>query len=50
MEATIKEIQEEKKGKSKWPSRIINFLAMGGFILVLVAFAAMVILISFLTR
>ncbi len=55
METAIKEekgttIEEEKKGKSKWANRIYNFLAMGGFLLVLVAIVAIMVLISILTK
>ena len=54
MEATVKEkeettVQEEKKGKGTW-GHIINFLAMGGFILVLVAIVAIMVLISILFK
>jgi hypothetical protein len=43
MEATIKSEKEttnrkEKKGKPKWGSRILNFLMMGGFMLVLLSY------------
>jgi hypothetical protein len=54
MEATIKQkeetaVQEEKKGKGTW-GHIYNFLAMGGFLLVLVAIVAIVVLISILFK
>lgn len=55
MEAANKEekettTREGKKGWAKWGSRILNFLVMGGFILVLVAIVAIVIIISILTK
>jgi hypothetical protein len=54
METAIKDekettIKEEKKGKGKWARRIFNFLAMGGFMLVLVAIVAIMVMISILT-
>ena len=55
MEEVIKEkeettIKEEKKGKRKWASLIYNFLAMGGFLLVLIVIVAIVVIISILTK
>jgi len=55
METAIKEqeetsIKEEQKGKRKWGSMIFNFLAMGGIILVFIAIAAIVVVISILTK
>ncbi len=55
MEGTT-EIQKEKKveagkpGKRTFWSAFVNFLTMGGFLLVLIALAAIVILISKLTQ
>ena len=54
MEATVKEkeettVQEVKKGKGTW-DHIYNFLAMGGFLLVLVAIVAIMVLISILFK
>jgi hypothetical protein len=51
MEAAIKEteettIKEEKKGKRKWISRILNFLMYGGWLLVVGLILGIVILIS----
>ena len=43
-------IREEKKGWAKWGSRIYNFLAYGGFLLVLVAIVVIIVIISILTR
>ena len=43
-------ISDETKGKRKWGGRIINFLAMGGFILVLIAGVAIAIVISILFK
>jgi hypothetical protein len=42
--------REGKKGWAKWGSRIFNFLAMGGFLLVLVVIVAIVVIISILTK
>ena len=55
MEAAKKEEKENasgegKKGWAKWGSRILNFFAMGGFLLVAVAFIAIVIIIGILTK
>jgi hypothetical protein len=55
MEAVIKEkeettIKEEKKGKRKWGSIIFNFLAMGGWLLVLIFILGIVILVSTLGK
>jgi len=55
MEAAKKEEKENasgegKKGWAKWGSRIYNFLAMGGFLLVILVIAAIFIFISFLTK
>jgi len=55
MEAAKKEEKENasgegKKGWAKWGSRILNFLVMGGFILVLLAIVAIVVIISILTK
>ena len=55
METAIKEKEEttitgEKKGKRKWGSRIYNFMAYGGFMLVLVAVVVIIIVISILTK
>jgi len=54
MEATVKEkeettVQEEKKGKGTW-DHIISFLAVGGFLLVLVAIVAILVLINILFK
>lgn len=55
MEATIKEqkettVKEEKKGKRKWLSRVLNFLMYGGWILVIVVILGIVTLISVLSK
>ena len=55
MEAAKKEEKEnasgeEKKGKGTWVSRIYNFMAMGGILLVLVVIVAILIIISILTK
>ena len=42
--------REGKKGWAKWGSRILNFFAMGGFLLVVVAIVAIVIIIGILTK
>lgn len=54
MEAAIKETKETstkevKTGWAKWGSRFYNFLAMGGFLVVLVVICGIVIAISILT-
>ena len=41
---------EGKKGKGKWGSRIYNFLACGGIMLVILGIAVIFIIISILTR
>jgi hypothetical protein len=43
-------VTEEKKGKRKWGSRIFNFLAMGGFMLVIFLGVGIFIAISILTK
>jgi preprotein translocase subunit SecF len=43
-------VKQEGKGKRTWGSRIFNFLAYGGFMLVLVAIVVIIIVISLLTR
>jgi|GEM_PF-5241044 len=43
-------VTEEKKGKRKWGSRIVNFLAMGGFMLVIFLGVGIFIAISILTK
>jgi hypothetical protein len=58
MEASPKEtaIQKEnatpgeKKKKQSWGSMFINFLMMGGFLVVLVLIAAIMILVSYLAK
>jgi len=55
METAIKKkeettITEEKKAKGKWGSRIFNFIAYGGFMLILVAVVVIIIVISILTK
>jgi hypothetical protein len=55
MEATIKETKETgtkavKTGWAKWGSRFYNFLAMGGFLVVLVVIVAIAIAISILFK
>jgi len=55
METGIKETKETstkevKTGWAKWGSRFLNFLMMGGFLVVLVVIVAIVVLISSLTR
>ncbi len=39
-----------EKPKRKWGSRIYNFLAMGGFLVVIIVVVVLVILISILTK
>ena len=43
-------VTEEKKGKQKWGSRIVNFLAYGGFMLVIFLGVGIFIAISILTK
>jgi hypothetical protein len=43
-------ITEGKKGKRKWGSLIFNFLAAGGFLLVLIAGVVIVVIISILIK
>jgi hypothetical protein len=55
MEEVIKEkegttIKEEKNGKRKWGGRIYNFMAYGGFMLVIIAIVVIIIIISLLTK
>jgi len=55
METAIKEkeeatIREEKKGKRKWGSMILNFLMYGGWLLVVAVTLAIIILISVWTK
>jgi hypothetical protein len=55
MEEVIKEkegttIKEEKNGKRKWGSRIYNFMAHRGFMLVIIAIVVIIIIISLLTK
>jgi len=55
MEAEIQEkkeipIKEEKRGKRKWLSFILNFLMYGGWLLVLAVILAIIILISTLGK
>ncbi|HSB06059.1 MAG TPA: hypothetical protein VLK23_12785 [Thermodesulfobacteriota bacterium] len=56
METAIKEekgttaVEENKGKKRKWWNAFINFLAYGGFLLVMVAIVGIVILISVLTK
>jgi len=54
METAIKETKETstkevKTGWAKWGNRFYNFLAMGGFLVVLVVIVGIVVLISALT-
>jgi hypothetical protein len=54
MERAIKETKETsakelKTGWAKWGKRFYNFLAMGGFLVVLVVIVGIVVLISILT-
>jgi hypothetical protein len=44
------EAAEEKKGKRSFWSKFYNFLAMGGFLLVLVFIVGIVVLVSILTK
>jgi hypothetical protein len=55
MEAPIKETKETstkevKTGWAKWGNRFYNFLAMGGFLVVLVVIVGIVIAISILFK
>ena len=55
MEAAIKETKETgkkevKTGWAKWGSRFYNFLAMGGFLLVLVVIVGIIIAIGILFK
>jgi len=55
MEVTNKEkeettIKEEKKGKRKWGSLIFNFLAYGGWLLVVLVVLGIIVLISVLSK
>jgi hypothetical protein len=55
MDTPIKEeketiIKEEKKGKSTGLKKFLNFLAYGGWLLVLIAILAIVIIITILTK
>jgi hypothetical protein len=54
MEATThneKEKRETKKtGMQKFLSGFYNFLAMGGFLIILIAIVAIVVLVSYLTK
>jgi hypothetical protein len=47
MEAAIK---EEKKEKSKWPRRILNFLMYGGWLAVALFIMGIILAISVLSR
>ena len=40
----------ESKGKKGFLNAFINFLAMGGFMIVLIVIVAIVVLISYLTK
>jgi hypothetical protein len=42
-------IQEKNKKRRSWGARFMNFLAMGGFIIILILAAAIFIFISYLT-
>ena len=55
MEAAIKETKETstkevKTGWAKWGRRFLNFLMMGGFLLVLLLILAIIVVISILTK
>jgi hypothetical protein len=55
MEAAIKETKETstkevKTGWAKWGSRFLNFLMMGGFLLVLVVIVGIIIAINLLFK
>jgi hypothetical protein len=55
MEATISDKKENttregKKGWQKWGPRFINFLVMGGWVLVAIVVLAILILVSKLTK
>jgi hypothetical protein len=43
-------IKEENKKHRSWGARFMNFLAMGGFILILILAAGIFIFISYLTN
>jgi hypothetical protein len=43
-------VTEEKKGKQKWGSRIFNFLAYGGILIVIFLGVGIFIAISILTK
>jgi hypothetical protein len=44
------EAAEEKKGQSSFWSKFFNFLAYGGFLLVLIFVVGIVVLVSVLTQ
>ena len=55
MEATIKETKETstkkvKTGWAKWGSRFYNFVAMGGFLVIIVVIVVIAIAISILFK
>jgi hypothetical protein len=55
METAVKEqkettIKDERKGKRKWGSLILNFLMYGGWLLVIAVILGIVILISVLSK
>ncbi|MCX5910116.1 MAG: hypothetical protein NTY64_23815 [Deltaproteobacteria bacterium] len=55
METTAKDtkataVQEEKRKKRSWGKMIMNFMMMGGFLVVLVLIAGIMILVSYLMK
>lgn len=45
-----KTLETKKTGMQKFLSGFVQFLAMGGFIVILIAIVAIVVLISYLTK
>jgi len=55
MEATAREekettVRDEKIGKRKWLNRFLNFLIYGGWLLIVVFIAAIITIISVLSK
>ncbi len=55
MEAAVEEakgttVRDEKKGKRKWLSRIVNFMIYGGWILVIGLVLVIAVLISYWSK
>jgi flagellar biosynthesis component FlhA len=45
-----KKLEAGKTGKGKFLSAFVNFLVMGGFLIILIAIVAIIVLISYLTK